>query len=92
MPALLAAGIRAVNKSVFFFNPHPGTSLVIHWLRLHAPNAGGMDSIPDQGSKIPHDVGHSQKKTKKQKNPQLLKIIFKKAPSFQWGRTGNISG
>ena len=25
-----------------------GTSLVVHWLRLHAPNAGGMGSIPGQ--------------------------------------------
>ena len=26
-----------------------GTSLVIQWLRLHAPNAGGLGSIPGQG-------------------------------------------
>ena len=28
-----------------------GTSLVVHWLRLHAPNAGGLGSIPGQGSR-----------------------------------------
>ena len=28
----------------------PGTSLVIQWLRLHAPNAGGRGSIPGQGT------------------------------------------
>ena len=27
-----------------------GTSLVVQWLRLHAPNAGGQDSIPGQGT------------------------------------------
>ena len=31
-----------------------GTSLAVQWLRLRAPNARGMDSIPDQGTKIPH--------------------------------------
>ena len=25
-----------------------GTSLVVQWLRLHAPKAGGLGSIPDQ--------------------------------------------
>ena len=39
------------------FNPHPrpaeseiciGTSLVVQWLRLRAPNAGGPCSIPGQ--------------------------------------------
>ena len=28
-----------------------GTSLVVQWLRLHAPNAGGLGSIPGQGTK-----------------------------------------
>ena len=23
-----------------------GRSLVVHWLRLHAPNAGGLGSVP----------------------------------------------
>ena len=30
-----------------------GTSLVVQWLRLLAPNAGGMGPIPGQGTKIP---------------------------------------
>ena len=30
-----------------------GTFLVVQWLRLHAPNAGGTGSIPGQGTKIP---------------------------------------
>ena len=28
-----------------------GTSLVAHWLRLHIPNAGGLGSIPGQGTR-----------------------------------------
>ena len=27
------------------------TSLVVQWLRLHAPNAGGQDSIPGKGTR-----------------------------------------
>ena len=29
---------------------HDGTSLVIQWLRLHAPNAGVTGSIPPSGN------------------------------------------
>ena len=28
-----------------------GTSLVVQWLQLHAPNAGGLGSIPGQGTR-----------------------------------------
>jgi len=28
------------------------TFLVVQWIRLHAPNAGGLGSIPGQGTKI----------------------------------------
>ena len=28
-----------------------GTSLVVKWLRLHAPNAGGLGSSPGQGTR-----------------------------------------
>ena len=31
-----------------------GTSLLVQWLRLHAPTAGGIDSIPGWGTKILH--------------------------------------
>ena len=29
-----------------------GTSPVVQWLRLHAPKAGGLSSIPDQGTRF----------------------------------------
>ena len=38
-----------------------GTSLAVQWLRLHAPNARGMGSIPGWGTKIPPAAQHGQK-------------------------------
>ena len=34
-----------------FKKPASGTSLVVPWLRLQAPNAGGLGSIPGQGTR-----------------------------------------
>ena len=28
-----------------------GTSLVVQWVKIHAPNAGGSGSIPDRGTR-----------------------------------------
>ena len=36
-----------------------GTSLAVQWLRLCISNAGGMGSIPGQGTKIPNSAGCS---------------------------------
>ena len=36
----------------FIQHTFTGTSLAVQWLRLHAPNAVGMGSIPGQGTKI----------------------------------------
>ena len=36
-----------------------GTSLVVQSLRLRVPNAGGVGSIPGQGTKIPHTAWRS---------------------------------
>ena len=30
---------------------HSGDFLVLQWLRLHIPDAGGLDSIPGQGTR-----------------------------------------
>ena len=40
---------------------------MVQWLRFHASIAGGMGSIPGQGTKIPHATWHSQLKKKKMK-------------------------
>lgn len=37
-----------------------GTTLMIHWLRLHASTGGGTGSIPTWETKIPHVTGHGQ--------------------------------
>ena len=42
-----------------------GMSLVVQWLRLHTPNAGGMGSITGWGTKVLHAPWLGQKKKKK---------------------------
>ena len=51
-----------------------GTSLVVQWLRLQAPNTGGPGSIPGQGSRshMPQLRGHMQ-----QLKPGTVKEINK---------------
>ena len=44
-----------------------GTSLAGQWLRYCTPNAGGMGSIPGQGTTILYAAGTAQKKKKKEK-------------------------
>ena len=48
-----------------------GTSLAVQWLRLCASNAGGMDSIPGWGTKIPHGVAKKKEKKKKKKKEKM---------------------
>ena len=40
---------------------------MLQWLKLHAPNAGGMGLIPGRGTKIPYVVGMGEIKLKKKK-------------------------
>ena len=44
-----------IKPLVYLFVPHVkvrwGTSLVVQWLRCHAPHAGGPDLIPGQGTR-----------------------------------------
>ena len=35
-------------EDLAFKNASLGASLVVQWLRLHVPNAGGLGSIPGQ--------------------------------------------
>ena len=48
-------------KQTVLFKIASGTSLEVQWLRLRASNAGGVGSIPGQGTKIPCAVWHDQK-------------------------------
>ena len=53
---------------------------MVQWLRLHAPNAGGMGLISGRGTKIPYVVGMCKIKLKKKK-----KMNWVWAPgSFGW--------
>ena len=48
-----------------------GTSLAVQWLRLCAPSAGGMGSIPGHETEISHAMQHGQKPKKKSKSNLL---------------------
>lgn len=39
-------------------NVHPGSSLVVQWLGLHARSAEGSGSTPGRGIKIPQKAQH----------------------------------
>ena len=49
-----------------------GTSLVVRWLKLDAPNAEGTGSIPGQGTKISHAKTIKIKKKKKNMDNKVL--------------------
>ena len=51
--AIVSNATVNMNVQFFFFfsKTKTGTSLVIQWLRLQAPNAGGPSSTPDQGTR-----------------------------------------
>ena len=63
---------------------------MVQWLRLCASTAGGVDSIPHRGTKIPHAVCAGQKKKKNNEEPGLLRIIAFSLlrrlwrPCFRW--------
>ena len=57
-----------------------GTSLAVQWLILHTSNAGGMSSIPDQGTKnhmacsqINREMGHISENI-----PPIFSVLFQK--------------
>ena len=52
-----------------------GNSLVVQWLGFRASTAGGMGSVPGQGTKIPQTTQHGQKKKQKQ-NPKNQVMMF----------------
>ena len=74
---------RMISPALFFFIKIAlaGTSLAVQWLRLCASTAGGMGSIPGQGSKILHTKWHGQKKKRKRKKKEK-KDFFGNLESF----------
>ena len=57
LPDLLVKGLR-INCAWGL------TSLAVQWLGLHASTAGGVGSIPGQGTEIPQAAWHGQKSKK----------------------------
>ena len=57
---------------------------MVLWLRFHASNAGGKDSIPGQGTKIPQAVWHGQKKKQKLKKKKKNNIKKKGIHLFKY--------
>ena len=43
--------VLTVDTKTYLQKAYTGTSLVVQWLRLHAPNAGGPGSIPGPGTR-----------------------------------------
>ena len=58
----------------FFQKATKQSSLVVQWLRLHGPNAGGTGSIPGWGTKIPYATQRGLKK-KKEATKKLLGMM-----------------
>ena len=50
---------------------------MLQWLRFHASNAGGPGSIPGQGIRIPHAMGHGQKEEKEKNYTESKKPDIK---------------
>ena len=49
--------------------------LAVQWLGFRASTAGGMGSIPGQGTKIPHAMQHGQKERERETNKGFLSQI-----------------
>ena len=64
---LLLPSLIVVHGAAEWDLDDQGTSLVVQWLRLQACTAGGTDSIPGQGTKIPHAAQCGRKKKKEKK-------------------------
>ena len=60
------------------------TSLVVQWLRHYASIVGGTDSVPGQGTKIPHATlcGKKKKNRKQKAKTQETKKQNKKRKSY----------
>ena len=50
-PSQVESG-RTLKDLGLFSRRNGGTSLMVHWLRLCTPNAGGLSLIPGQGTRF----------------------------------------
>jgi len=65
LPALLIHPHLALTLQTLLQKWFLGTSLAVHWLRLHTSTAGGMGSIPGWGTKILHATRKTWPKKKR---------------------------
>ena len=73
----VSSGIEVTCGKIQSLNGHfkkkvLGTSLVVQWLRLSTPNAGGLGLIPGQGTRS-HMLQLRASTTKKKKKKIFLK-------------------
>ena len=70
-----------------------GTSLVVQWLRLHSPSAGGTGSIPGQGTSshiyASTKSPHAATKTRRSQINKYLKKKKKKGHGLLEGKSFN---
>ena len=62
-----------------------GTSPMVQLLGLRAPNAGGVGSVPGQGTKIPHATRCSQKEKKNKLNKGKMGMLVLSGLKIYWG-------
>ena len=77
-----------------WFENYPWGSLVVQWLRLWAPNAGGLGSTPGQGTKSLHSATKkfcllqlrpsTAKKKKKKAKQRKLPLYLHMSRSGRW--------
>lgn len=68
-----------------FKNSLQGTSLVVQRWGPHAPIAGNMDAIPDQGSKFSYATQCGQRKQEKEKKNRLhFQRSFRFTTKWEW--------
>ena len=70
-----------IQKSLRISGPSP----VVQWLGLQASTAGGMDSIPGQGTKIPHAAGAAKKKSLRISKEWQQSTKPSSVPFWVWG-------
>ena len=58
---MISSTVYKEYNQFFFIKRKNRSSLVAHWLRLHASTVGGTSSIPGHRTKIPHAAQCSQK-------------------------------
>ena len=65
---------RVNDRSGLSNEAFTGTSLAVQWLRFHTSAAGGMSSIPGQGTKILQAMQYGQKTGGKKASTEIPEV------------------